>query len=151
MNNAQFKIDIFWDAWSTQMQNRILRDMMTLSRLAASQATLLVVACDEVLHPYLKLCNISAMVDFTGADLIRVYVQEGDYVPDEVYQRLPQDQPFDIVPLTHRVPTPDYSVPNALPYANMPLKEGFKRIAPTLSIDKPAPKGIGEPLFSPFL
>lgn len=50
MNNGQFKMVLFWNAWTPQVQSRVLRDVMSIQRLAQGRRVDLVVFCDQILR-----------------------------------------------------------------------------------------------------
>lgn len=85
-----FKLVLFWSAWTAQVQSRVLRDVMSIQRLAQSRRVDLVVYCDQVLRANIAALGVDVTDDVTNPSMVNVYVMNGQDIPDDIMERLPE-------------------------------------------------------------
>lgn len=147
-----FKMICLWSAWSPQVQSRVIRDVLSMQRLARLNQAELVVACDELARKNVSACGVQTTEDFTSPDVCMVYLLNGSEIPSEVQDRMP----LDIEPLV--VSLHGDSVPNGNlvvdedPYAGVEFFQNTRRINETMPLDK-RPPHVQHPdyVYSPYL
>lgn len=147
----EFKISIFWSAWLPMMQNRILRDLLSLQRLSTVNRTPVVVGSDTDISSMVTSLGFTHTLDVANPDIVYVYLAEGSIVPDDISVRLPEGVEPTVVSLkTDLAEMPDLIFERD-PYLGVRFYKDALPIPNTMPLDKPAPKGNGEPMWSPFL
>ena len=146
-----FKLDVFWNTLTPMVTTRVLRDCLSVQRIAKVSRADYVVACDADIHPALAAMGIPVTTDFTNPTMVRAYTV-GDNLLDEMEDRLPDCEDTEVITLTlaPEVDNGNYGI-DTDPYAGVKLFKDWKTIPPTLPLDKAPPKGPAEPMWSPFL
>jgi hypothetical protein len=148
-----FKLAVLWCQWTPQIKTRIVRDVLSLQRLATVNQTQLVVACDAELHPQLEALRVGVSSDFNGSDMWRVYAVSQELLTDETMSRIPDDvtDVENIFLIGGRPPLP--TIKDQHPYDAMDLKKDWYSIPDTMPLDQPAPLNQEPDYYSinPFL
>jgi len=152
-NKAEFKISILWSAWLPMIQTRILRDLLALQRLATVNRTHLIVGSDSDIHKMVESLGMTATLDITKPNMVNVYLAEGSAIPDDVARRLLalEDVEPNVVSLSTDLPEVKDLIFEKDPYLGVRFYKDALPIPDTMPLDKPAPKGNSEPMWSPFL
>lgn len=146
-----YKMSVFWSAWTPQVATRIMRDVLAIQRLAKVHKAQFVVAADELLHPKLEAVGVFYTTDFANPSSVRVYLDQGSCIPDEIAARLPECDSLEVVSINgEALPAPTLTVEED-PYAGVKFYQDWKRINETMPLDRKAPPPNSEPLLSPFL
>jgi hypothetical protein len=156
MNNGIFKMVVFWSAWTPQVQSRVLRDIMSLQRLASGRRVDLVVFCDQILRGNVESLGIKTTDDATDPSMVCVYVMNGMDIPQDIFDRLPEGvQPKVYSLFGDAVPPSNLQLPDEDPYAGVKFYNDAVPINETMPLDKrptinPHVKHP-EPVYSPWL
>lgn len=148
-----YKLLVLWAELTPMVTSRIVRDLLSLQRLAQANRCVLEVGCDEELDDKVKALGLTPVRGMTTPDSAFVYCV-GDSLPPELEGKLPENEgcQLDIKFLTpNQLPAPGLVV-EPDPYAGVWIPEERQSIPETMPIDRPAPRGKpGEPPLIPFL
>ena len=150
----EFKVNVYMENTGPQLINRVLRDLFSLSRLTKVNKVQLVVAGPKEILGFARQLGIVTTDNFFHPRMARVYVEQGQAIPDSIAENLPdpEEVAYEVISLnTNPQLIPQVVFNDQDPYANMPLKENFKRIPETMPLTQSPPRGEGEPMWSPFL
>lgn len=149
---SEFKLSVLWNVWNPQIQTRVLRDIMSLQRLASTSRVPLIVACDQTLRANIESLGVQTSDDFTNPDMCRVYVSSGDSIPPELYDRLPDNVEPVVVSLSGNAESPGNLSVESDPYAGTKFFRDWTSIQETMPLDKPK-KWVSDsdPAYSPYL
>lgn len=151
-----FKMDLFWSAWTPQVQSRVLRDVMSIQRLASARRTDLVVFCDPVLRANIQSLGIQTTEDPLNPSMVCVYVMNGMDIPDDIMDRLPEGcEPKVYSLFGDAAPQRTLQAPEKDPYAGLKFYDDSVRINETMPLEKGPNMNPNikhpEPVYSPWL
>ncbi len=151
-----FKMVVFWTAWTPQVQSRVLRDIMSIQRLAQSRKVTLVVYCDELLRANVASLGIQVTDDVTNANMVNVYVMNGMDIPQDIMDRVPEGCDLKVYSLfgdAKRERT--LQAPGEDPYSGVEFYSDAIPINETMPLEKGPPINPHvkhpEPMYSPWL
>lgn len=156
--NGTFKMVCFWNTWTPQVQSRVLRDIMSIQRLAQGRRVDLVVFCDQQLRANVESLGIKTTDDATNPQMVCVYVMNGLDIPEEIVERLPEGCEPKVYSLYGEAkPQSELQVPKPGedPYAGVKFYNDAVPINETMPLDQrpiinPNVKHP-EPVYSPWL
>lgn len=146
-----YKVTMLWEAWTPQVQSRVVRDALSLQRVTAIAKTQLIVVCDGLAKANLIAMGVEVSNDWTKPDMCLVYVVKGLDIPDELHDRIPIDVEPRVISLYGLAPPAPRLIVEDDPYAGVKFHKTFTRIPETMPLGKQPPKGKSEPLWGPFL
>jgi hypothetical protein len=156
MNNGIFKMVLFWNAWTAQVQSRVLRDIMSIQRLCNSRRVDLVVCCDATLRANVEALGVKTTDDATNPSMVCVYVMNGQDIPEDIIERLPEGVEPKVYSLFGDAkPQRTLQMPDKDPYAGVKFYDDSHRINETMPLERgpsinPNVKHP-EPQYSPWL
>jgi hypothetical protein len=157
-----FKIGLVSDTWTSMVKNRVLRDILTLDRLARKQGVQLSVGSNVDLLPLLSgVVGVTVVGDILNCDTYRVYIDYDNKIasdsdvadPMAVLDRLPEDADYELVELNKGRLLPGLIINDEDPYAAMDhTNPDVEIIPPIIDLDRPPPawlknKGWTDELF----
>lgn len=156
MNNGQFKMVLFWNTWTPQVQSRVLRDIMSIQRLANGRRVDLVVCCDQMLRANVESLGIKTTDDATNPSMVCVYVMNGMDIPDDIVERLPEGVEPKVYSLFGDAKPPStLQMPDKDPYAGVKFYNDAVPINETMPLEKGPNMNPNikhpEPVYSPWL
>jgi hypothetical protein len=156
MSNGIFKMVLFWNTWTPQVQSRVLRDVMSIQRLANGRRVQLVVFCDDMLRANVESLGIKTTDDATNPSMVCVYVMNGMDIPEEIMERLPEGCDPVVYSLFGDTPPPSQlQMPDKDPYAGVKFYDDSVPINETMPLDKGPNMNPNikhpEPVYSPWL
>lgn len=148
-----YKIGLVSDTWTSQVQNKVLREMLVIDRLARKRGIILVLAANTDLSPiFAGVIDVTTTMDLVDCQTYRVYIdyqneQLRDYGADplSVLDRLPEDVEYELVEINKGKRLPGLVLERD-PYAGKlhPNKD-IEIIQPVIDLDRPPPKWTDEP------
>jgi hypothetical protein len=148
------KIAMFWNAWTSQITTRILKDALGVQRLARVNRADYVIACDVEAHAKLSAMGISVTEDLTNPDMVRCYMFEEDFSSDvsaALRERLPECDSTEFITVALKPLEVVHSPIDSDPYAGVKFYKDWHTIPETLPLTKKPPQGPPNPMWSPFL
>jgi hypothetical protein len=151
-----FKMVLFWSAWTAQVQSRVLRDIMSIQRLAQSRKVDLLVFCDPVLRGQVESLGVQTTDDATNPSMVNVYVMNGLDIPEDIVNRLPEGcEPKVYNLFGDGPPERTLQMPDEDPYAGVKFYSDAVPINETMPLEKGPNMNPNikhpEPIYSPWL
>lgn len=146
-----YKLGLVSDTWTDMVKNRILREMLTIARLARKRGIHLIIGANYNLSPLFKgVLDVNFTEDLIGCDTYRVYIDYDNRVdslteladPLAVLDRLPEDADYEIVEINRGKQLPGLVVDRD-PYAQKVWNNpDIQIIQPTIDLHRPPPHNL---------
>jgi hypothetical protein len=142
-----YKLGLVSDTWTSMVRNRVLRDMLTIDRLARKRGIHLVLAANVDLKPmFAGVIDVTLTEDLVGCETYRVYIdyeyhKEDTDIQDpmSVLERLPDDVDYEVVEMNKGKRLPGLVVEKD-PYAGVNLEShDIQIIMETIDLDRKPP------------
>lgn len=143
-----YKLGLVSDTWTSQVRNRILREMLTIDRLARRQGLQLILASNhDITQLFAGVVEVTIAEDLVGCDTFRVYIDYDNKItsvsdtadPLAVLDRLPEDADYELIELNKGKRLPGLVIEKD-PYAGaLPPDKDVQIIQPTIDLDMPPP------------
>ena len=154
-----YKIGMVSDTWTNVVKTRVLRDMLTIDRLARRRGIHLVLAANIDLKPvFAGVIDVTITEDLLDCDTFRVYIDFDNHVVTQtdsvdhlsVLDRLPEDADYEVIEINRGKLLPQLIIEKD-PYAGMlPENRDVEIIQPTVDLNKPPPK-VPDTYFQQFM
>lgn len=146
-----YKIGLVSDTWTDNVRNKVLREMLTIARLARKRGIQLILGANcELKTLFAGVIEVVFAEDLLNCDTYRVYIDYDNRVeslsevadPLAVLDRLPQDADYELVEINRGKRLPGLIVDKDPYYHALPVNRDIQIIQPTIDLDRPPPKNL---------
>jgi hypothetical protein len=147
-----FKIGLVSDTWTSMVKNRVLRDILTLDRLARKSGIQLTVGSNADLATLFSgVTSVTFVPDILNCDTYRVYIDYDNKIasdsdvadPMAVLDRLPEGVDYEIVEINKGRELPGLIINDEDPYAALDhTNPDVEMIPPIIDLDRPPPEWL---------
>lgn len=149
-----YKLGLVSDTWTAMVRTRVVREMLTISRLARLRGFQLLLAANVDIKPmFAGVLDVTVAEDLVGCDTYRVYIDYENRIasdsdvadPMNVLDRLPEDADYELVELNKGRPLPGLVIDKD-PYGGcLPVNHDIQIIQPIIDLTRPPPPHVRNP------
>ncbi len=145
-----FKLLVLVETFSDKTTTRIVRDVLTLSRVCSSQKVDFIVAIDDNLKTKIGAMGVKTSSNFTSASLVRAYSATPGF-SDSLKDRIPDGVECEFIVIDETPKTYELRLDED-PYSGIDLFDSTVPIQETMPLDMKAPDSSSqEPAWNPYL
>lgn len=143
-----YKLGLVSDTWTSMVRARVVREMLTIDRLARLRGIQLLLAANIDIKPmFAGVFDVTIAEDLVGCDTYRVYIDYENRIasdsdvadPMNVMDRLPEDADYELVEINKGRKLPGLVIDKD-PYAGcLPTNNDIQIIQPIIDLDRPPP------------